>query len=82
MTQKKRTRDEYHQSAPPIPEGLVPMKSWAEKNNITPICVQRWIYAGRLAAYRIPGYGNKNFIKPAEAAACLKPQRLGPSLAR
>lgn len=77
-----RTRDDYHTSKPPIPDNLVPMIEWADKNKITRICVQRWIYAGKLNAYRIPGYGTKNFIKPTEAAACLKPRQLGPSLAR
>lgn len=69
-------------SHPPIPDGLVPMREWAISRKLTPVCVQRWIYAGKLRAYRIPGHGFRNFIKPDEAERCLRPVSVAPTLAR
>lgn len=60
-------------SAPKIPEGLVPLDEWAESKGLTAVCVRKWVWAGRLTAYRVPGYGNRAFLKPAEAERLLRP---------
>lgn len=60
-------------SAPKIPDGLVPLDEWAQSKGLTATCVRKWTWAGRLTTYRIPGYGNRAFLKPGDAEKLLRP---------
>jgi hypothetical protein len=72
----------YHRSRPSIPEGLVPLNDWAVEHGLTPICVRKWVWAGRLESFRIPGYNTKTFVRKADADRLLKPQKVEPTIAR
>lgn len=82
MPKLTKSRKDYHTSNPQIPGGLVLLKEWAIKHGITPVCAQKWVWAGKLKAYRVPGYGLRNFVKPDDAARCLKPIASVPTIAR
>ena len=77
-----KTAKKYHTSGPEIPKGLVEMTKWADERGLSRVCVQRWIYAGRLKSFRIPGYGTRNFIHAEEAERCTRPIEQPMRLAR
>lgn len=82
MTKLRKDPKDYHKSRPEIPTGLVPLNEWAESKGITPNCAAKWVWMGRLQVYRVPGYGRRSFIKPADGEKALKPAAIVPALAR
>lgn len=68
--------------SPAIPTGLVSVKAWSAANGLSQVCLSRWSKAGKIALYRVPGHGIKNFVKKVEADALLGPKRVLPALAR
>ena len=82
MTKIHKTRNDYHKSQPEIPAGLVPLNDWAAKHGITPNCASKWVWIGKLQVYKVPGYGRRSFIKPADGEKALKPFPSVPPLAR
>lgn len=81
-TKSKTPPDSYHKSKPPIPEGLMLLSAWAQSKGLTPVCVRKWAWAGKLATHTIPGYGLRSFVKVSEADKLIKPQQTIPDLAR
>jgi hypothetical protein len=79
---KLKTSDTYHRSKPDVPEGLMLLEAWAKSKGLTPVCVRKWGWAGKLAVYRVPGYGLRSFVKVTEADKLIKPQQAVPDLAR
>ena len=67
------TKSKPVRSAPKIPDGLVPLPEWAESKGLTVVCVRKWVWAGKLTAHRIPGYGPRSFIRAADADKLLRP---------
>jgi len=79
---KLKTGDAYHRSRPNIPTGLVLLATWAESKGLTPTCVRKWAWAGKLNTYTVPGYGLRSFVKVTEADKLVAPQQAIPDLAR
>lgn len=77
-----KTGDDYHRSRPPVPTGLVLLATWAKSKGLTAVCVRKWAWAGKLNTYRVPGYGLRSFVKPAEADKLTTVQQTVPDLAR
>ncbi len=79
---KLNTPDKYHRSRPEVPTGLVLLDTWAKSKGLTPVCVRKWAWAGKLLTYTVPGYGLRSFVKAADADKLIKPQQILPDLAK
>lgn len=77
-----KTTDNYHRSRPEVPTGLVLLATWAKSKGLTPTCVRKWAWGGKLATYTVPGYGLRSFVKVSDADKLVKPQQAVPDLAR
>lgn len=82
MTKLRKAQSDYHKSQPEIPAGLVPLNEWAKAHGITANCAAKWVWMGRLQVYKVPGYGRRSFIKPADGEKVLRPIASVPPLAR
>ena len=78
----KKNKNEYHKSAPEIPGGLVLLSEWAKSKGISPNCAQKWVWAGKLPVFRVPGYGLRCFIKPSDGEKAMKPVPAVPRIAQ
>jgi hypothetical protein len=81
-TKKTKPVADYHKSAPVVPEGLVCLRDWAKTKGLTEVCCHKWVWAGKLQVYRIPGHGRLSFAKIKDLDAILKPQASLPNIAR
>lgn len=82
MPKLKIPANAYHRSQPEIPTGLQLLDTWAKSKGLTPVCVRKWAWAGKLATYKVPGYGLRSFVKVAEADKLVKPQQALPDIAK
>jgi len=79
---KIKTTDTYHRSKPEVPTGLMLLPVWAKAKGLTPTCVRKWAWGGKLATYTVPGYGLRSFVKVAEADKLVKARQTLPDIAR
>lgn len=77
-----KTKPEYHRSTPNVPEGLQRLDLWANEKGLTPVCVRKWGWAGKLSIYRVPGYGLRSFVKISEANKLIVARQDVPNLAK